>query len=192
MGTTRLMEFGQIVIARNTKHWISKCIAYLTNSYWSHSFITAPPMCNRLMCVEAVSGGVSIMPFDIGYEEDPNEDFIVYEVLVTDDIKEKSINQILNDLEVGYGFLEYPWLIWRWVCMKFGKDIKSQDNWSNDGIICSELSEEYLKACGFSQLFKDFGVAAVTPEDLYKLVRANPQYFREVKRKLRVGVSLSE
>ena len=177
------MDFGHVVLSRSKSSWISKQIAFFTGSYFSHAFVTAPPMCDRLMCLEAVAGGVSAIPFDIAYENCPDESFIEYDVLVSAEIKEKALSVIMNNLEIGYGFLEYPWLIWRWLCKKLGKDIKSHNNWSNDGIICSELVVEYLTECGLGKLFEGFGVAAVTPEDLYQIVLANPQYFKEIKRK---------
>ena len=180
------MEFGHIVLSRGFTSWTSKYIAKFTDSYFSHSFLTAPPMCDRLMAIEATEGGVSAIPFDSGYETNSDEDFIMWELKLPEEVKKAAISKLLDDLERGYGFLEYPWLMWRWICGKFGRDIKKQKNWSDAGIVCSELVVMYLTYCGLGYLFEDFGgEASVVPQDLYKIIYAHPELFVEVKRKIR-------
>jgi hypothetical protein len=136
--------------------------------------------------MEATLGGVGMMPFDLGYENDPTEDFIQYELLLPAEIKEAAISSVMNSLQQSYGVLEYPFLIYRLICSKIGLDVKKQKNWTNRGVICSELVTDYLIACGLGYLFVDFGESAcVTPQDLYEIVNKHPELFREVKRKIR-------
>ena len=177
------MEYGHIVLSRS-HHFTANAIAYMTDSYFSHTFITVPPISGRLICFEAVGGGVEAVPFDIGYEQDDSEEYIIYSLQVSNEIKDQAISEIMNTLERPYGYTDYLWFIWRWICKKFGKDIKKDNNWVKGGIVCSELVTDYLKACGLSHLFEGYGDGSVVPQDIYDIVKQNPQYFVEVSRKL--------
>lgn len=172
------MEFGHICFSVNHKSFTAKVIKFFTRSRWSHSFITAPPIIKeRLMVLEATGEGVTSIPLDVGYLEDPTEDCIIFKVKIDDNLKIESINNILNSLQTGYGFLELPWFAWRGICYWFGKDIKSQDNWSQAGIICSELASNYLRGLGLGYLLEGFGKGSINAQDLYEICLNNPDIF---------------
>jgi hypothetical protein len=175
------MEYGHIVISDNVKNKLtSPVIRLFTGSEWSHSFVTIPSILGVPMCIEASSEGVDTLRMDKGYIDNPDERLIIYKVNIPNEIKDEAIKVCLNELQVKYGYLELPWFAWRWINEKLGKDIRNQDNWSQAGVICSELCVTYLTACGLGHLVEAFGKGAVNAEDVRKIAEANPQYFTKI------------
>jgi hypothetical protein len=76
-----------------------------------------------------------------------------------------------------------PWFIWRWICLKFGKDIKAKSNWTQAGTLCSELVAQYITSSGYPWLFADFGIGSVSAEDVRKVVESNPDLFELIEEK---------
>lgn len=179
------MKYGHIVLARRFGNLLSSLNVAITESYFSHSFSTIAAPSGRLLSLEAEAQGVTAGPFDIDYEQDASRDYIMYEINIPDSAKDAGLDTVINKLETGYGFLQMPWFIWRYICSKFGKDIKNQNNWFNsDGTLCSQLVVEYLKAAGLD-LFGNYGQGSISPQDIYLIAKSNPEIFIEVKRKIR-------
>jgi len=172
------MDYGDIALAGCKDNWLSKCIMWFTNSRFSHSFVTMPEILGIPMCIEAVEGGIDMSRYDTGYLNNMAEGLQVWFIDIDQEIKDEAIKNVINYLEVSYGFLEYAYFIWRKICLIFGKDIKSQDNWeANSGLICSQLCVTYLKACGLDDVLQGYGNGSIAPQDLQDIFKAHPETF---------------
>ncbi len=175
------MSFGHVVLANSKSGVVPRIIRWITGSQFSHSLVTMPDVLDIAMCVEAADSGVSCLPFESGYRSNVSQSYEVYRVNVSEERKAAGLKVVLSELQQSYGFLELPWFIWRSLNAKFGRDIKGKDNWSEAGVICSELCVTYLRECGFTELFKDFGAGSVNAEDLRKIMTANPDLFELIE-----------
>lgn len=177
------MNYGYLVLARRTNDWTSHLTAYITEGYFSHAFILTPTVGDKWLCIEAELEGVTASPFELAYQKNLNRDYIQFKVKVSDN--QTGINSILSKLETGYGFAQMLWFLWRFICSKFGKDIKGQDNWFyKDGTLCSQLAAEYLFSAGLSYLFEGFGQGSISPNDIYKIAKSRPDLFEEVESRI--------
>jgi len=131
--------------------------------------------------MEAADSGVTMLRFDKGYTENKDQDISVFEVNIPDEDKNNALVICLNSLEIRYGYLELFWFIWRAFNKFIGRDIKNQDNWVENGIICSELCRMYLTYAGLGRLFKEFGNGALNAEDLRQIMLANPTLFTKIR-----------
>lgn len=177
------MEYGYVCFAYSKNEFIAKAIAWFTKSQWSHTFITAPPMLGKEMVMEAGGGGVEMVTFEQGYRNNSTQKYEVYRVKVSQEIIDEAIAQCMNDLETPYGYLEYPWFMWRSVNAWFGRDIKSQDNWSKKNTVCAGFVDLFLDALGLQILTKDFGKNSINAQDIYDIVKAHPDLFELVESK---------
>jgi hypothetical protein len=175
------MNSGNIVLASSKGSFIPTCIKWFTKSQFSHSFITVPDMLNIPMCIEAAANGVDATRFDNSYVNNLKEGYQVWSVKIEQTIKDNAVKSILNDLETSYGYLEYPWFMWRALNRLFGRDIKSQNNWNTDGMICSQLCVAYLKECGLSGVLVGYGSGSIAPQDLQDIFKAHPELFEVVE-----------
>ena len=180
------MVSGNVVLVQSKwgDNWfqtfISNAIRWLTSSQYSHSLVTLPQLLNCDMCVEAASNGVTLQRFDTTYWTNPSQACDVYELIgISDDIKAAAMKGLLSELDTSYGYLEMPWFIWRALNRMVGRDIKSHDNWSQHGDICSWVCVQYLTACGLGDLFRDYGKCSVAPQDLRNIFDANPTIFKK-------------
>lgn len=178
-----MIEYGYVCFAYSKNEWIAKAIAWFTRSKWSHSFITVPPMFDREMVMEAATGGTQTVMFDKAYRNNPNQRYEVYKLKVSKKAIDKAILKCMDRLEMPYGYLEYPWFMWRSLNKLFGRDIKNQDNWSKKDEVCSGLASFFLKSVGFKRLFRGFGKNSITAQDVYEAVKANPELFELVEKK---------
>jgi hypothetical protein len=177
------MTYGYVVLVDTKTGFIPNAIKWFTGSQLSHSLVTVPPILNTPMCIEAAEGGVDMLRFDTGYINNPNEAYQVWSFEAPDAVKDAAILSIVNDLEITYGFLQYPWFIWRRINLLFGRDIKSQDNWSNQGMVCSQVCVAYLTACGLTDMFAGYGKGSISPQDLQDIFRAHPETFTLIETK---------
>jgi hypothetical protein len=175
------MNSGNLVLATSKSSFISKCIRWFTQSQFSHSFVTMPDVLGFPMCIEAAEGGVDYMRFDAEYSSNQDSSYEVWNIKISQSVKDAAMQSILNDLETNYGFLEYPWFMWRKLNSLFGRDIKSQNNWNTDGMICSQLCVAYLTACGLSNIFAGYGKGSVAPQDLSVIFHAHPELFELIQ-----------
>ena len=175
------MSYGNLVLASTKKGIIPNAIKWFTNSVFSHSFVTMPDILGTPMCMDASESGVDMLRFDYGYSDNPGQGYQVWELKLPQNVKDKAIVQILKDLETSYGFLAFPWFVWRKVCRWFGKDVKAQNNWSQAGMICSQLCVAYLLACGLESVFKGYGTGSIAPQDLQNIFVAHPELFEKIE-----------
>lgn len=177
------MEYGHICFSYSKDKWLAKAISFLTKSQWSHCFITIPGILEKEMVIEADGKEISTILFDIGYRNNKNQKYEVYKFKIPQKNIDESIRTILNLLETPYGLWEYPWFIWRIVLKLFGKDIRKQDNWIRKGTVCSDLVRNYIELSGHENLFLDFGKDSANVQDVYEIVKQNPQLFEIVEKK---------
>lgn len=175
------MSYGHIVLASTKGQFIPSAIRWFTNSQFSHSFVTTPDILAIPMCMEAAEMGVDFTRFDEGYVNNQDQGYETWNIKVDQTIKDQAIISILSDLEIGYGFLQYPWFMWRRICFFFGKDIKNQNNWDKGGMICSQLCVAYLRACGLGYIFAGYGIGSISPQDLQNIFYAHPELFEKIE-----------
>jgi hypothetical protein len=171
------MNPGDIVLADTKSGFVDSCIKWFTSSTFSHSFVGMPDLLGFPMCIEAAEGGVDMTRFDTGYVNNQEEGYQVWTVNLPQDVKNVALQSIINDLETGYGILEYPWFMWRRINLLFGRDIKAQNNWNTSGMICSQLVVAYLKAAGLQSVLTGYGNGSVSPQDLQNIMQAHPEIF---------------
>ena len=174
------MAYGQIVLANTKSGFNHQLLRFFMGVNLTHSLVTVPDLAGLPMCMEAASNGVDATRFDTSYLQNARVQIEIWEVNISDEVKDAGIQAVINKLEVNYGYLELPWFAWRWLNKLFGKDIKNQNNWSQNGEICSQLVQVYLTGCGLEQLFERYGNCAVHPGDLRNIMQANPKYFTKV------------
>jgi len=173
--------YGQIVLASTKSGLVPNAIKWFTDSQFSHSFVMMPDVFNIPMAIEAASSGVDMTRFDTGYRDNLNEGYEVWNIKINQHVKDMALKSILNDLEVGYGYLDFFYFVARKICKIFGKDIKNENNWfSKDGIICSQLCVAYLKACGLN-IFSGYGNGSISPQDLQDIFNARPELFEKIE-----------
>lgn len=177
------MEYGHVCFAYSKNEWIAKAIAWFTKSQWSHTFITVPPMLGKEMVMEAGEGGVEMVMFDQAYRNNPDQKYEVYRVKLPQATIDNAIAKCMDKLEVPYGYLEYVWFIWRYLNMWFGRDIKSQDNWSTSKEVCAGLVDIYNDELGLQALSDVFGNNSISAQDIYEIVKAHPELFELVESK---------
>lgn len=171
------MTYGDIVLANSKTNWLSQCIKWFTSSKFSHSLITMPEVLSTQMCIEACAGGVDANRFDTNYLNNTDEGIEVWAINVPQATKDAALQKMLNELETSYGFLEYPWFMWRRLNKLFGRDIRAQNNWNDGGMICSQLCCAYLAACGLQSVLAGYGKGSIAPQDLQDIFKAHPDTF---------------
>lgn len=177
------MTYGYVGFSFSKDKWYDRVIAKITKSRWSHSFFTVPAILDQEMVMESVGGGVMMTPFKSAYKDNATQAYELYKFNTTNMQIDAGVLSMLNQLETSYGYLEYPWFIWRTVCGYFGKDIRQEDNWSKQGIVCSGLVRCFIEQSGYSELFKQFGKNSATAEDVYQIIKNNPKLFELIERK---------
>jgi len=177
------MEYGYICFAYSKNEWIAKAIAWFTKSKWSHTFITIPPILGNEMALEAASVGTCPVLFDKGYRNNPDQIYEVYRVKIPQEKIDNAIVASLGRLQTPYGYLEYPWFVWRYINAWLGRDIRSQDNWSKRNLVCAGLSDFFLDDCGLSSLSDSYGYNSISAQDIYEIVKAHPELFELVEKK---------
>jgi len=173
------MIYGDIVLADTKSGFVPSAIKWMTNSQFSHSFVTTPDILGTPMCIEASGSGVDFTRFDTSYQNNLGEGYEVWHIKIDQSIKDAAIVSILADLEMGYGFLQFPWFMWRKLNSMLGRDIKAQNNWDTSGFICSQLCVAYLTACGLSYIFNGYGNGSIAPQDLENIFIAHPELFEK-------------
>jgi hypothetical protein len=145
-----------------------------------------PDILGLPICIEAADNGVNTVRFDKNYINDQNQSYQIWKIKIPQEQVDKGIIAAINDLETLYGFFQYPWFMWRSLCLLFGKDIKNQNNWYTNGTICSELCVQFLHGCGLGHVLIGYGVGSVTPQDLQNIFKAYPELF-ELVEEVRMG-----
>lgn len=177
------MQYGYLVLARRTNDWTSHLTAYLTQGYFSHAFVLTMTANKKWLCIEAEVEGVTASLFDLAYRKNLYRDYMVFEVKVPNN--NAGINAVMSKLETGYGFAQMLWFVYRFICSKFGKDIKGQDNWFyKDGTLCSQLASEYLIAAGLGKIFEGYGLGSISPNDIYEVAKSRPDLFEEIESRI--------
>jgi len=179
------IEPGMLGFSNNKKG--GGLIRFFTRSNISHSFVITFPL-NGIVAVEEASASVQVVPFVSHYVGNPNYAFYIYKVVadyVTPQDIENAVTKIFEEFAgVKYGWLQLLYFPYRWFkeTILRKKDVHREKNWFTKGVICSELSFWYMKYLdpAFSELLRDFDGDTVQPDDLLKIVQANPKIFQLV------------
>lgn len=177
------MNYGYVCVSNTKKSFQSSVIRFFTQSSWSHSFITIPDLVGTPLAMEAAGSGVSICSFNKHYRDDKTQAYKVYRFRADPIAIDSALAQLLVELQTGYGYLELPWFAWRGLNKMFGRDISSQDNWSQAGRICSELVAQYITYAGYPQLLGRFGRGSINAQDIFEMVESNPEIFELIESK---------
>ena len=177
------MEYGMIAIVNSKKGFIPNAIKWFTKSQFSHSLVVMPDILGTQLCIEAAEGGVDFTKWAKEYVNNVEEGYELWRVKVDPLAMDKALKCILNDLEMSYGYLSYPFFIYRRICAIFGKDVKSQNNWfKSDGMICSQLCMAYLNECKLDpSIFSGYGQGSIAPQDLHDIFTAHPETFELIE-----------
>lgn len=157
------------------KGFFSNAIRFFSKSHWSHSFLITHPE-NTIPSVLEASQLVQKVP----YSRYGGVDHEIYE------IDSPNISNTLDYIYVTYagaqyGYLQILWFMWRWLNSLIGRKL-TESNWFPNEIICSELVIDYLNALGepYKSLFEELDPNVVSPQDIYEIVKANPQWFTKL------------
>jgi hypothetical protein len=177
------LDYGYVCFAYTKNEFIANAISSITQSKWSHSFITIPPILDQRVVMEAAGNGIDVTMFNLSYKNNPNESYEIYRFKAPKDKIDKSIISCMEILERPYPYLELLWFMWRRLNKVFGRDIKDQNNWFRNGLVCSGLVRKFIEGAGFKKLFHGFGVDSVCPQDIYEIVLVHPKLFELVEKK---------
>jgi hypothetical protein len=172
---------GDIVFSgKRVFNWYSHIIMYVTSSKWSHSFIIAGDALGELSALEA-DLDVTMVSWQSQYVTQNNDYYEVYNLVkaAQEDIDRATKYCYDTYAEEVYGFLQIPWFVFRIYAKKwFGYTVKN--NWSSQGMFCSELTYDYLYQLGgeYRDLLKGFTPNTASPQDLYNLTLSRPDLFR--------------
>lgn len=177
------MDYGHVVISTKKKNFSARVIRLFTQSKYSHSLITLPSICGEEMGLEAVAVGVTAVPMRTHYRENPHTSYRIYRFKADQKTKDQAIARSLMNLQKGYGYLELFWFAWRAINRAFGREIRSQDNWSQAGIICAELVASYITESGHPNIFAEYGLGSVHAQDVFEKCEAHPDIFELIETK---------
>lgn len=172
---------GHVVFSSTANSFMPNAIRFITRSQWSHCLITTPDYLGRKMCIEAAGIGIAMVDFDLQYRQSKTQKFEVYEVLIPEIKKLEGMYNVLSYLQQPYAYLAYPWFLWRWFLNLFKKDIKHRDNWYPHLWVCSGFTRRYLEHCGLGYLTSMFGRGSMHAQDLYEIVKRNPDIFKLIE-----------
>lgn len=175
------MEYGHIVISRLKKGWFSSLVRFVTRSDYSHTLLTVPPVCGEEMGLESSHVMTAAMPFEPWYRKNTNAAYRVYRFRASPAKKRAALVKAMRSFTAGYGYRKLPWFIWRALNKLIGRDIRAQSNWSQSGLICSDLVAQYISDAGFSHLFAKFGKASIHSQDIYEICEACPEIFELIE-----------
>ena len=152
---------------------VQRCIKFFTNSQFSHSF-TVIKSCGTFNAFETTSTIVSLTPVDRKlYEENYVE---IWRMVDNIDIQSVLHEMFIFHSGHWYGYLSYVWFIYRWICKKFGYKTNKMWSWCINGITCTELTINPISII-YPELFTEYDVNTITPQDLRDIMVNNPDKF---------------
>ena len=154
-------------------------IRFVTASKWSHSFVVI----DEETVLEA-NKRVEETPLSF-YRNHPNASYELYRIVKADpDRVTRAIGHICRVYTGNeYGYLQIPFFLFRAVYRWLGKQYESK-TWTA-GTICSELVYVYqeLVADWFVGVDSSIDSDTCSPQDLYEIVKANPDCYQLIERK---------
>lgn len=178
-------------IARDASGVLASVVRWLTKSFWSHAFIIQQRLGDEETVQEA-SKLVSVVPFNKHYRNCDTQLYVVYRIkseYASDTVIDESLRRCFDEFAgVSYGNLQLLWFGYRAIMELFGRDVRHESNWMSNGVICSELVYYFLHYLGepFQSLLSDLNPDTIQPEDLYKIIKANPDIFEIIEEKIYV------
>lgn len=163
---------------------LQKLIKFFSNSEWSHTFLITFPFGGE-DTVEEASLKVQIVPFS-QYRNDGNATYEIYKINAPGELIDAALQKCFDQYAgVEYGFFQLLFFTVRWLYQKLGINTKHLPNPIRNGIICSELVWDYLSSIDpqIKDLLSVFDPDLVAPEDIYRIVKANPHIFALIERK---------
>ena len=178
---------GLIGFADNKKDLFPKLIKFFTGSKnTTHTFVTCK--CQEVESVIEAGKLVQVVPFDSHYRSSKQDDYWLYRINPKK-VDEKKIKFALSCVYKSlagdeYGTFQLLWFPYRWLMKTvFKKDTKDQNNWFTKGVICSELTYQFLVYCDLGYLVKDFNANTIQAQDIRDICESNPDIFQLVSYK---------
>lgn len=181
-----IVRAGDIGFAGKRKGFYPSAVRWFTSSRWSHNFFVTPPVFGSLAVLEA-DLKVQIVPFVKEYVEKNVDYWELWRPILSTESEIYQAAVKTYHLEAGdvYGFAQIAWFAVRQLLSKLGFFLSGK-NWFPSGSICSETQWKYLVNLGgdYRAAFESLGENEVSPEDIYKVVKARPDLFEFVMEKL--------
>lgn len=162
-----LLKRGQIGFATNKHSQISKLIRWVTRSPWSHAFLIADKIEDRVYLLEANEFGTEYRLFN----EYSNKDVVPVEIWEPIS-PEVDVSQAVEDtsdkfLGMMYGYLEFISIGFKILARNY-LGIKYESP-IHQGAICSQVVAYYVRSLHPSG-YAEFNLQEITPAELYDLV----------------------
>lgn len=142
----------------NKKNSISKLVAWITKSQWSHCFIVVGPvgLWDYLIAESSMTGGIK---FNLLSKYD-NDKYNLDLIDLGEKCDQSDLEAVLPLIGHMYGYIQaFGYMI--------AKLFNLKTNPFQDQVVCSELVYLFLKNSKLSDLVKDLDPNKVTPQDLY-------------------------
>ena len=138
-----VLEDGDVLLALNINNELSKLIAEVTHSQYSHAFMYI----GNGFIVESTFGGVQISPLK-KYDDGHHHVISVRHKTLSAEERQKVRKSALKYLGKKYG---YPQLLWYLLARMIGKseDPKWQLDLDKNGMVCSEAIARAYEDNGF-------------------------------------------
>lgn len=178
---------GMIGFSNNKTSFFGKLIRFFTRSNITHSFLISFPNVGQVQFIEA-SKTVNEGSFEVNYVKDTGTSYIIYKIKDEWISSPFQINIALEKcrkefLGVSYGYLQLLWFPYRWLMEKLGKDVRHENNWLSQGVICSELVYYFLVNVGLGHLVLDFNPDTIQAQDILSIIEARQDIFELVETK---------
>lgn len=152
------IQKGDIVLIQR-RSFISSCIRYFDNAYWTHVGIVHE-MGDRLITIDMWNRGIELVPLSRRIND--SEEFRIYRPVTSKQAIDKAITNIINIWERDRNY-DY-WLLLRIaIFKKTGIDLAGLGSKKRN--VCSELVQEYTESIGLD-CYRS--VDLITPEDFVR------------------------
>lgn len=165
---------GAIGFCRKKDSFISKAIRWFTRSDWSHTYIIYQDN-PEVLVVEAGTFQVQLTPIT-KYESTKYSNVFFVPRHVDVSLIERGVKKVREKIEATYGWLQILGFIpvviaKRLLFMKISNPARA-------GVICSELVLIYLRELEPGGPWDSMDRNAVSPEDLYQMLRNHPGFVK--------------
>jgi hypothetical protein len=126
-------------------NFIQRGIKFFTRSKFTHSFVVIKGPGEILTALETTSTLVCPTPVARKYNEDHYIE--AWEIINENDRQLMlATSNVIYRIYSGcwYGYLSYPWFMYKWLCECFGIEKKTMWKWCRGNITCTELTSKSL------------------------------------------------
>lgn len=146
----------------NQKNPISKLIAWITKSKWSHCFVVVGPIGNTdyLIAESSMTGGIK---FNLLSKYDKLK-YNLELIDLGDKCHQSDLEAILPLIGHMYGYIQA-------IGYLVAKILNLKTNPFHDDVVCSELVYQFLLHTSLKPLIENLDPNSVTPEQLYERLK---------------------